>query len=161
MVGWAQDTKLPSVPNAGGPCTSAHVDYRNPGKACQSRAVSDDEATPPAHEEKAAATNDDVVMVHSPTEDGQGYHVLRMREGNVELGAIRNIREGAPIHGDIVRLSPHPEHASLFNVEVLVKSPRAPEPPRSGPAQVATDAYRTNWEQIFGGRDRSGNDAPN
>ena len=47
---------------------------------------------------EAQAKEEDVVMVHSPTDDGQGYHVLRMREGNVELGQIRNIREGAPVH---------------------------------------------------------------
>lgn len=123
--------------------------------------VSDDENLPTAREPEGNKTNDDVVMVHSPMDDGEGYHVLRMREGNVELGAIRNIREGAPIHGDVVRLSPRTEHQNLFNVEVLVKGPRAEEPSRSGPAQVATDAYRTNWEMIFGGRDRGSNNAPN
>ncbi|MDI1484405.1 hypothetical protein [Polyangium sp. y55x31] len=115
-----------------------------------------DEPDPP---ERPMATSDapeakaeDVVMIHSPMSDGQGYHVLRLREGNVELGAIRNMREGAPVHGDVVKLSPRKEHERLYDVEVLVKSPRPPEPPRSGPAQVATDAYRANWETIFGAR---------
>ncbi|MDI1443886.1 hypothetical protein [Polyangium sp. 6x1] len=109
--------------------------------------------------EKAA---DDVVMIHSPMSDGQGYHVLRLREGNVELGAIRNMREGAPVHGDVVKLSPRKEHERLYDVEVLVKSPKPPEPPRAGPAQVATDAYRANWEAIFGaGRGGGGGETLN
>lgn len=117
--------------------------------------------TPKAEPEaQAEAKGDDVVMVHSPMDDGQGYHVLRLREGQVELGAIRNMREGAPVHGDVVRLTPRQEHDRLFDVEVLVKSPSRSD--RSGPAQVATDAYRTNWEAIFGARtDNGGNDAPN
>jgi hypothetical protein len=101
-------------------------------------------------------------MIHSPHDDGQGYNVLRMRDGSVELGAIRNIREGAPIHGDVVSLTQRKEHDRLYNVETLVKAPRPSEPSRHGPAQVATDKYRTNWEQIFGKpRLPDGNDAPN
>ena len=66
------------------------------------------------------------------------------------------------MHGDVVRLSQRPEHERLYNVEVLVKSSSAPEAPRSGPAQVATDRYRANWEAIFGPRSQGGgSDAPN
>ena len=70
--------------------------------------VSDDHDPPDRPKEKddpPQAKADDVVMVHSPTDVGLGYHVLRMREGYVELGQIRNMREGAPVHGDVVRLS--------------------------------------------------------
>ncbi|MRG93514.1 hypothetical protein [Polyangium spumosum] len=105
---------------------------------------------PPKPSEALETKAEDVVMIHSPMTDGEGYHVLRLREGNVELGAIRNMREGAPVHGDVVKLSPRKEHERLYDVEVLVKSPKAPEPARTGPAQVATDAYRANWEAIFG-----------
>lgn len=101
-------------------------------------------------------------MLHSQHDDGQGYNVLRLRDGNFEVGAIRNIREGAPIHGDVVSLTQRKENERLYNVETLVKSPRPAEPPRHGPAQVATDTYRTNWEHIFGKTRSSGsNEAPN
>ncbi len=101
-------------------------------------------------------------MLHSPHDDGQGYNVLRVRDGSLEMGAIRNIREGAPIHGDIVSLSQRKEHERLYNVEVLMKNPAQPEAPRHGPAQVATDKYRTNWENIFGKPSTSGgSDAAN
>lgn len=109
-----------------------------------------------------ATVNNDVVMIHSPHDDGEGYNVLRMRDGSLELGAIRNIREGAPIHGDVVSLTQRKENERLYNVETLVKAPRPPEPARHGPAQVATDRYRTNWENIFGKTHSSdGNNAPN
>ena len=99
----------------------------------------------------------DVVLIHSPSDSGEGYRVLRLRDSNVEVGEIRSMREGAPIHGEVVKLSQRKEHERLFDVEVLVPSP---EPPaltdgRSGPAQVATEAYRANWEMIFGGNDKS------
>ncbi len=129
--------------------------------------VSDERETPEANEPASEVSTTpaeakDVVMLHSPHDDGQGYNVLRMRDGSLELGAIRNIREGAPIHGDVVSLSQRKENERLYNVETLVKTPRAPEPARHGPAQVATDRYRTNWDNIFGKSPASGgNDAPN
>jgi len=130
--------------------------------------VSDEREPPAANETTSDATTTpptdakDVVMIHSPHDDGQGYNVLRMRDGSVEVGAIRNIREGAPIHGDVVSLSQRKENERLYNVETLVKSPRPSEPARHGPAQVATATYRTNWEQIFGKTSSSGgNNAPN
>jgi hypothetical protein len=109
--------------------------------------VSDDQDPPAPPKEQ------DVMMIHSPVEDGDGYNVLRMRESAIEVGQIRALREGAPVHGEVVHLTQRPEHERLFNVEVLVKSPSPKELPareRSGPAQVATDAYRENWETIFG-----------
>lgn len=129
--------------------------------------VNDERETPEANEPASSASTTpadakDVVMIHSPHDDGQGYNVLRMRDGSLELGAIRNIREGAPIHGDVVSLSQRKENERLYNVETLVKTPRAPEPTRHGPAQVASDRYRTNWDNIFGkSGSSSGNDVPN
>jgi hypothetical protein len=97
----------------------------------------------------------DVVLVHSASDSGEGYRVLRLRESNVEVGEIRTLREGAPIHGEVVKLSPRKEHERLFDVEVVVPraEPAALPDGRTGPAQVATQAYRANWELIFGGDD--------
>lgn len=112
---------------------------------------------PPA--EEAPTAREDVVFVHSPTESRGGYRVIRKREDRIEIGEIRALEEGRPVHGDLVRLRPRQDHESLFDVEVLMETPRAAEDPaRTGPAQVATDAYRTNWEAIFG---RRGGEAPN
>lgn len=104
-----------------------------------------------------AKKEDDVVFVHSATESGDGLHVVRKRGEALEIGELRGIREGQPIHGDVVKLVPREGQERVFDVEVLLKAPaQRPAPSRTGPAQVATTAYRTNWESIFG----SG-DAPN
>jgi hypothetical protein len=105
-------------------------------------------------EPAAAKQREDMVFIHSPSESGEGYRVIRKREDQIEVGEIRPVEEGRPLHGDVVRLRPREEHDRLFDVEVLVEAPR--ELRRSGPAQVATDAYRSNWDAIFGQRDGSG-----
>lgn len=97
---------------------------------------------------------DDVVFVHSPSEKEGGFRVIRKRADAIEIGEIRALSEGRPVHGEIVKLKPRSEHERLFDVDVLVPAQpgRAAEGDRSGPAQVATDAYRANWEAIFGSR---------
>ena len=101
-----------------------------------------------------AKKEDDVVFVHSATESGDGLRVVRKRGEALEIGELRGIREGQPIHGDVVKLVPREGQERIFDVEVLLKAP-APisVPSRTGPAQVATTAYRTNWESIFGSGD--------
>lgn len=106
---------------------------------------------PPAT--KPARKNDDVLLVHSPTSDGEGWNVLRARQGRVEFGAIRNLEDGRPIHGEVVALRRRPgvpENVPLFDVEVQYAPPRV----RSGPAQVATAAYRKNYDATFRRRAR-------
>jgi len=61
----------------------------------------------------------DVVLLHSPTEDGEGIRVLRARQQHdesaraneeaacvVEVGEVRPLKEGKPISGEVVRLKP-------------------------------------------------------
>lgn len=122
--------------------------------------------------------DDDVVLLHSPTESGDGIRVVRKRQDTIELGELRPMREGQPIHGDVVRLTPREDHALLFDCEVVVPSharkepqetkPSAPAlpaataraPERSeptkvqhkGPPRVTSDAYRGGWDAIFGQR---------
>lgn len=139
-------------------------------------------------QEDPPAKSADMLFVHSPTEAGDGFKVVRMREDSIEVGEIRGAPEGRPIHGDLVKLTPRPEHKQLFDVDVLVSAPkRLPEAtqaepqaqaraetkagphaaamerhvmPRSGPPQVATEAYRENWMAIFGGH-RAKGEEPN
>lgn len=144
-----------------------HEALTDRARRCQAVLVNDErersEAAEPASEVTTTPTETkDVVMLHSQHDDGQGYNVLRVRDGSLEVGAIRNIREGAPIHGDVVSLTQRKENERLYNVETLVKASPPPAAPRHGPAQVAIDKYRTNWEHIFGKpSSSSGNDAPN
>ena len=104
--------------------------------------MSDDETSPKT----------DVVFVHSPLEEGEGYRVIRKRDDTLEVGELRAAQEGRPIHGEMVRLLPRKDSERLFDVEVLVPRPEPVDAQRTGPAQVATSAYRKNWEAIFGAR---------
>ena len=59
------------------------------------------------------------------------------------------VREGRPLHGELVRLKAREESGRLFDVEVLHKAKPEPQRTAPGPAQVATDAYRKNWDRVF------------
>jgi hypothetical protein len=109
----------------------------------------------PAASPAAPAPKEDVLFVHSPSEGGEGYRVIRKRENTIEVGEIRAMQEGRPVHGDVVRLKPREEHQRLFDVEVLMSRDEVQSKgalAHAGPAQVATDAYRENWDAIFGAR---------
>lgn len=114
-------------------------------------------AVPPADEGKREAGKHDVVLVHGVTEDGRGLQVLRQRNDQVETGAIRPLEQGKPIQGEVVSLAPRKEHPLLCDVKVEVPA-LATEPresrSHSGPAQVASDRYRRNWDAIWKNRDK-------
>lgn len=105
----------------------------------------------------AASPGSDVALIHGVTADGAGLQILRARDNRIEVGAIRPLREGAPITGEIVTLRPRPNFPALCDVETHFKPAATPsdrqEPraalPHAGPAQVATDEYRRNWDAIW------------
>lgn len=103
----------------------------------------------------------DVVLLHSPTPDGEGVRVLRAREGRIEAGEVRPMKEGQPLHaGELVTLTPRNETPALCDVKVQYKAPNAATTTASsdasaalshkGPALVNSSAYRDRWEEIFG-----------
>jgi hypothetical protein len=87
----------------------------------------------------------DVVLVYGRSEDGRAYDVLRQRGRDLELGTVRPLDEGKPIHGEVVRLKPREESPALFDVEVHHEA-RASV---GRPAKVATEQYRKGWESIW------------
>jgi hypothetical protein len=115
--------------------------------------------------EKPAA-EPDVAFVHEVTPEGK-VHIIRRRGDRLEAGALEPLREGAPIRGEVVSLKPRADVPRLCDVEVLYTPPAttaaaapaiAPTTPdmtparpskRKGPAQVATDDYRSNWDSIW------------
>jgi hypothetical protein len=114
----------------------------------------------------------DVALLYAPTDDGLGARIVRARNGSLETGEIRPAKEGAPVNaGELVRLRPRSDTPCFCDVEVLYRDPAAqpqpkeaaPEPKAtaslSGPAQVATEQYRDNWDRIFGSSRRRS--APN
>ena len=106
----------------------------------------------------AASTSPDVALIHGVTPDGEGLKILRARGDRLELGAVRPLREGAPINGEVVTLRPRANFPALCDVETHFKptevSDRQEPAPaavvqRTGPAQVATEEYRRNWDAIW------------
>lgn len=100
---------------------------------------------------------EDVVFVHGKAEAGEGLRVIRKREDRIEIGEIRPVQEGKPLQGEVVKLSPREDQPRVFDVEVLVSKEEALGAAlgHAGPAQVATAAYRSNWDAIFGEREES------
>jgi hypothetical protein len=101
----------------------------------------------------------DVVLMHGPTHDGEGARVLRARPGRIDAGEVRPMREGRPVvaGAEVVRLERRADAPALFDVHVECVIPGAVATvpaarPDGGPAQVATPAYRENWELTFGSR---------
>jgi hypothetical protein len=101
----------------------------------------------------------DVVWMRGPTSDGKGTQVVRARPGRIDAGEVRPLREGRPIAagGEVVRLEQRSDAPALYDVHVEYAAPAtaAKAPPRlDRPPQVATHAYRENWELTFGARPR-------
>jgi hypothetical protein len=100
----------------------------------------------------------DVALLYAPTDDGKGARILRSRDGNLEAGEVRPVKDGQPLQGgELVRLEPRTDAPCVCDVHVLHEGPRSdaasPATP-TGPAQVATDDYRLNWDRVFGSGER-------
>lgn len=93
---------------------------------------------------------EDVILPHARTDDGEGLHVLRKRGETIEVGTIRAMREGQPLHGELVSLA-HREGTPLFDVSVLHDA--RPASARGRPPKVATRAFRDGWDRIFSKED--------
>ncbi len=93
--------------------------------------------------------------------DADGVAILRKRDAvaEVEAGVVRPLRQGQPITGEVLRLTPTADEPRLCDVKVELPAPT--QPARHGPPKVATTAYRDGWDAIFGvpagARDRDAN----
>jgi hypothetical protein len=128
--------------------------------------------TPEASPATPASASSDVALIHGVSSDG-AVQVIRRRGEHLEAGALTPLREGAPIQGEVVSLRPRPDCPLLCDVDVHYAPAQrlpssAPAKPKSsprqsrrkGPAQVATDTYRDNWDSIWSSKAKK-NDAPN
>jgi hypothetical protein len=97
----------------------------------------------------------DFAILGGPTEDGEGTHLVRFRDGAVTAGEIRPVKDGEPVrHRELVRLHPVDGERGVMRVETLHAPEALPErseaaPPRSRPARVSNERYRKNYEAIF------------
>ncbi|HEY8430620.1 MAG TPA: hypothetical protein VIL20_19710 [Sandaracinaceae bacterium] len=96
---------------------------------------------------KESEKGEDVALVIGASPDGEALGVLRKRGDTIEPAIVRRVVEGKPITGELVRLTPR-EEPMLFDVDVLYDGRRDARE-RSGPAQVATEAYRKGWDRLF------------
>lgn len=94
---------------------------------------------------KSKPSEDDVALLLGATEDAEKLAILRRRGDDVQAAILSKAEEGKPIHGDLVKLSARDEPL-LYDVETVHETPKGG---RSGPAQVATAAYRDGWDRVF------------
>lgn len=92
----------------------------------------------------------DVLFVHSPAPAGDGFRVIRARNDAFELGELRTMKAGQPIHGEVVQLSRREESPRVFDVTTVLPSRTPTAEPGKGPAKVTTSAYRSGWDAVFG-----------
>jgi hypothetical protein len=62
----------------------------------------------------------DVALVGGATSDGDGRHVLRLRPDGASIGEVRPLKEGRPIHGEVVQLKPREGAPWLCDVDVAL-----------------------------------------
>lgn len=112
---------------------------------------------------ETAKASPDIVVLGPPTADGAGVHVLRAREHRLETGELRTIEEGRPITGEVVTLAPRKDNPRVCDVKDSYTPPGLAASSaaaalaggkKKGPAQVATQQYRDNWEEVFARRPR-------
>jgi len=100
--------------------------------------------------EKETSTSEDVALIHSATEDGEGARILRLRKGRVEAAEVRPAKDGECLNNhELVRLHPREDTPRICDIEVLYSSDQEATEPGSGPARVSNRAYRENWDRIF------------
>lgn len=95
----------------------------------------------------------DVALIHGRTPDGEGLHIIRRRDDRIELGAARPLKQGAPIQGEVVTLTPRKDTPWLCDVKVEFdgrsEAAREGRSSSAGPPKVASDEYRRNWDRIW------------
>ncbi len=59
----------------------------------------------------------DIALIHGKTADGD-LRIIRKRDDQLELGMVRPLKQGTPITGEVVSLTPRPEFPLLCDVKV-------------------------------------------
>ncbi len=89
----------------------------------------------------------DVALITGRTADNKGATVIRLKDDEVSVGELRALEDGKPITGEVVKLTPR-DGSNLCDVDVVLEGPKKRE--SKGPANVATESYRSNWDLVFG-----------
>ena len=95
----------------------------------------------------------DVALIGGKTPDGEGLNILRRRKDRIEFGAVHPLKHGVPITGEVVTLTPRQDLPMVCDVKVELAAPSEATdvgaPAHKGPAQVASESYRENWDRIW------------
>jgi hypothetical protein len=111
--------------------------------------------------ERSARKPKDLVLVRGRTEDGNALDVIRSRDDRLETGIMKPLEDGKPLEGEVVKLTPRAECPLLFDAETQFSkdapdtAPQLKSRSSNGPAQVASDDYRRNWDAIWKRRKKS------
>jgi hypothetical protein len=98
----------------------------------------------------------DVALLYAPTDDEKGARFVRAKNGQLQAGEMRPLAVGQSLSGqELVRMHPRAEMPYLCDVEVIHPAEK-PMRDTQGPAQVASDRYRNNWDATFGTQRASG-----
>ena len=86
----------------------------------------------------------------SPENQGRGAAIRRNGDG-FGFGTFSEVKEGQPIRegAELIRIGPEDDDGWRDVTSIY-------EHERSGPAQVATPAYRDGYDRIFGGKQKMG-----
>lgn len=108
-------------------------------------------------EQEAPAPRDRAVVL-GPVDD-KSFAILRQRteDAPLEAGVVRPMREGEPIHGELVSLSRPEASSPVLDVKVHYDGrPKARAMdtasmalPHKGPARVTSEAFREGWDAVF------------
>lgn len=91
--------------------------------------------------------NRDKVVLLESLGNRETKAVMVKEDGTQEVGLVRAMEEGKPIHGDeIMTLSPT-THPLVYGVNERISLKNGGS---KGPPKVATREYRKNYDQIFG-----------
>ncbi|MBI2395408.1 MAG: hypothetical protein HYV09_37915 [Deltaproteobacteria bacterium] len=114
----------------------------------------------PGDETTRTTKKRDRAVIVGELAEKKGLAVLRQRgeDAPVEAGVVRGVREGEPITGELVNLKPTAEDPRVCDVEVLHDARPAAAAAHAGPARVASEAYRSGWDALFGGQPPTGGD---
>ncbi len=97
----------------------------------------------------------DVVLISGIDRARNEVHVLKPAEDGIEAAVLRQVEDGVPLTGDLVRLHPHKSIPFLAELETVLRHPdnvRRAGRGHNGPPMVASEAYRRGWDAIFATR---------
>lgn len=133
-----------------GPAKDAAASADVPAVTGGTEVVGPIEQEPPASRDRA--------VVLGPVDD-KSFAILRQRaeDAPLEAGVVRPMREGEPIHGELVSLSRPEASSPVLDVKVHYDGrPKAratdtasPALPHKGPARVTSEAFREGWDAVF------------